>query len=118
MIPIKERGEFSIEEIVEILHISRPSASALVARLVEMAMLVREPSEMDRREARVRRSPSGAVRFWEVERQILEYISALLIQLGPACSTLWFDEFARIRDIVAAERVAEVAYFEKKEGVK
>jgi DNA-binding MarR family transcriptional regulator len=118
MMAIEERGELSIKELADTLHVSRPSASAMVDRLVEMGMLVREQSQLDRREVRVRLSPSGAVHFQEMERQILEYISALLVQLGPSCSTQWCEVYARIRDIIAMEKATEAAYYEKKEGVK
>lgn len=118
MMAIEERGELSIKELADTLHVSRPSASAMVDRLVEMGMLVREQSQLDRREVRVRLSPSGAVHFQEMERQILEYISALLIQLGPSCSTQWCEVYARIRDIIAMEKASESAQHEKKEAME
>lgn len=117
MMAIEERGELSIKELADTLHVSRPSASAMVDRLVEMGMLVREQSQQDRREVRVRLSPSGAVHFQEMERQILEYISALLVQLGPSCSAQWCEVYARIREIIAIEKTMEATYCEKKEGV-
>lgn len=118
MMAIEERGELSIKELADTLHVSRPSASAMVDRLVEMGMLVREQSQLDRREVRVRLSPSGAVHFQEMERQILEYISALLVQLGPSCSTQWCEVYARIREIIALEKASEATCYEKKEGVE
>ena len=118
MMAIEEWGELSIKELADTLHVSRPSASAMVDRLVEMGMLVREQSQLDRREVRVRLSPSGTVHFQEMERQILEYISALLVQLGPSCSTQWCEVYARIRDIIAIEKATEAAHYEKKEGVE
>lgn len=115
LMAIEERGELSIKELADVLHVSRPSASAMVDRLVEMGMLVREQSPMDRREVRVRLSARGLVHFREMERQILEYISALLIQLGPSSSTQWCEVYARIREIMALEKASELVQHEKKE---
>lgn len=110
---IEERGELSIKDLADALHVSRPSASAMVDRLVEMGMLIREQSQLDRREVRIRLSPAGAVHFQELERQILEYISALLIQLGPSCASQWCEVYARIRDLIAMEKAAELAHTKK-----
>ncbi|MEQ1841665.1 MAG: hypothetical protein ABL994_14755 [Verrucomicrobiales bacterium] len=84
LIAIDECGELSIEELVDALHVTRPSAS-------------------------------GAVRFREMERQILEYISALLIQLELYCSAQWCEAYARIREIIALEKASELVQHEKKE---
>lgn len=115
---IEERKELSIKELADILQVSRPSASAMVDRLVEMGMLVREQSQIDRREVRVRLSSKGSVHFQETEMQVLEYINALLIQLGPQTSAEWCGVYARIREIIAAEKLSEAVLFGKKEGVE
>ncbi len=118
LMAIEERGELSIKELADALHVTRPSASAMVDRLVEMGMLVREQSQQDRREVRVRLSETGGVHFQEMERQILEYISTLLIQLGPSSSAQWCDVYARIREIIALEKRSEAVLLAKKEGVE
>jgi DNA-binding MarR family transcriptional regulator len=115
---IDERGELSIKELADVLHVTAPSASAMVDRLVEMGMLIREQSQHDRREVRVRLSESGGIHLQDMERQILDYIRALLIQLGPSCSAQWCDVYARIRDIIAAEMRSEAVPLVKKEGVE
>jgi DNA-binding MarR family transcriptional regulator len=90
----------------------------MVDRLVDMGLLVREQSQKDRREVRIRLSDPGLVHFQEMERQVLEYISALLIQLGPDFSAQWCDVYARIREVIAAEKRSEAVQLAKKEGVE
>lgn len=118
LMAIDERGDLSIKELADVLHVTAPSASAMVDRLVEMGMLIREQSQHDRREVRVRLSETGGIHFQDMERQILDYIRALLIQLGPSCSAQWCDVYARIRDIIAAEMRSEAVPLVKKEGVE
>lgn len=118
LMAIEERGELSVKELADTLHVSRPSASVMVDRLVDMGLLVREQSKKDRREVRIRLSDPGLVQFQEMERQVLEYISALLIQLGPAFSEQWCDVYARLRDVIAAEKRSEAVQLAKKEGVE
>ncbi|MBL7645158.1 MAG: MarR family transcriptional regulator [Candidatus Hydrogenedentes bacterium] len=117
LMAIDERGELSVKELADALHVTPPSASAMVDRLVELGMVIREQSQQDRREVRIRLSETGAVHFQEMEGQILEYISALLIQLGPSCSAQWCEVYARIREIIAAEMRSELGPLVKKEGV-
>ncbi len=118
LMAIEERGELSVKELADMLHVSRPSASVMVDRLVDMGLLVREQSQKDRREVRIRLSDPGLVRFQEMERQVLEYISALLVQLGPDFSAQWCDVYARIREVIAAEKRSEAVQLAKKEGVE
>ena len=107
LMAISERGEVSLKELAEILHVSPPSASAMVDRLVEMGLLEREQSTVDRREVRIHLSGEGAYQFQEMEAQILEYIADLLAKLGPEDSARWCDVYARIREIIVSEKSLE-----------
>jgi len=103
LMAIAERVEVSLKELADILHVSPPSASAMVDRLVEMGMLEREQSKLDRREVRIRLSARGTLHYQEMEVQILAYISELLGKLGPAYASQWCDVYAQIREIIQLE---------------
>jgi len=107
LMAISERGEVSLKELADMLHVSPPSASAMVDRLVEMGLLEREQSKVDRREVRIHLSGEGALQFQEMEAQILDYIAELLAKLGPEDSARWCDVYARIREIIALEKSLE-----------
>jgi DNA-binding MarR family transcriptional regulator len=107
LIAVQEQGELSLKELADALHVSRPSASTMVERLVDMGMLMREQSKLDRREVRIRISETGQVHFRQMEEEILEYITELLTKLGPEYATQWCDVYSRLREIIRAEKAAE-----------
>ena len=109
LIVVQEQGELSLKELADALHVSRPSASTMVERLVDMGMLVREQSKQDRREVRIRISESGQVQFREMEEDILEYITEILRTLGPDYAAQWCEVYGKIREIIQAEKIAEAA---------
>jgi len=104
---IAERREVSLREFADILHVSPPSASTMVDRLVETGLVVREQSTIDRREVRIRLSDQGKEQFEMMEAQILQYISGLLTRLGPKYAEQWCDVYRRISEIIAAELNSE-----------
>ena len=99
----EEGGEMTIKDLASALGVSPPSASAMVDRLVEMGMLIREQSRIDRREVRVRLSEMGAETFAIMEEEILQVIVGLLKELGPDYSRQWCEVYGRIREIIAAQ---------------
>ena len=103
MIVIRERGALSVKELAEVLQVSPPSASAMVDRLVEMNMLVREQSQEDRRGVTIRISEYGATCLEEVENQILTAIVGLLEKLGPEVSQQWCHVYARVHQVLEQE---------------
>ncbi len=102
---IRDQGEMSVKEIAEATHVSAPSASAMVDRLVEFGVVTREPSQVDRREVRVFLSPQGEDAVNEMESQILQSIVDLLEKLGPDASRQWCDIYSRIETIVDQEEI-------------
>lgn len=107
LMAVREAGEMSIKELSEALQVSSPSASAMVERLVEMNMLEREQSKVDRREVRVRVSEEGLADMDAMEAYVLESIVELLEQIGPEYSRMWCDVYARIREVFSEERQHE-----------
>ena len=104
MMVIQERGGVTVKELAEQLHVSPPSASAMVDRLVDMGMLDREQSREDRREVRIRVSEKGGESIEAVESQILATITGLLEKLGPDMSRQWVEVYGHVREILESER--------------
>ncbi len=114
---VQEMGELSLKELADVLHVSRPSASTMVDRLVEMGFLIREQAEVDRREVRIRLSEEGYLQFQQLEEEILCYITELLTKLGPAYSAQWCDVYSRVREIIEAEKSADTTPISTKDSL-
>ena len=117
LMAITERGELALKALAEMLHVSPPSASSMVDRLVELGMVVREQSTVDRREVRIRLSEVGEAQFQAMEDQILECIADLLTRLGPALSLQWCEVYTRIREIIESEIALEMSQENGKDAV-
>jgi len=79
---VHERGATTVGALAEALSISAPSASAIVDRLVERDMLLRERSEDDRRTVRLSLTEGGR-RFTEQLHGLgSESFRRILDQLG------------------------------------
>ena len=104
LLVLQEDGQgMTIKDLAAALGVSPPSASAMVDRLVEMGMLTREQSNIDRREVRVKLSEMGSETFTVMEDEILQVIVGLLKELGPDYSKQWCEVYGRIREIIAAQ---------------
>lgn len=112
---VQEQGELSLTELADLLHVSRPSASTMVDRLVEMGLLLREQAEVDRREVRIRLSENGYRQFQQMEEEILCYITELLSKLGPVYSAQWCDVYAKVREIIQAEKPGDATSISTKD---
>ena len=100
MMVIREEGAITIKRLSQLLGVSPPSASAMVDRLVEMGMLEREQSRVDRREVEIRVSTEGEAGIRSLESQILSTVTDLLARLGPDYARQWSEVYARIREII------------------
>ena len=103
MMAVRRFGSPSLKELAQALDVSAPSASAMVDRLVEMGMLTREPSQVDRREVVVALSEAGHAMAARMEEEILHSISEVLAQLGPEYSGKWCEVFEQIRQVLTEE---------------
>lgn len=101
---IREREQITIKELAAALEVSAPSASAMVERLVEMGVVVRRQSEVDRREVRVSVSP-GIIRELDlVERDFLESLAGLLERIGPDYARQWCRVYGRLHKILSEDK--------------
>ncbi len=93
----------AIKELAEALQVSPPSASAMVDRLVDMDLVLREHDTTDRRVVNVRLSERGREAVETLRRDFLEAVSELLERLGPAYAKQWCEVYQRIRELLAEE---------------
>jgi len=100
---IRERGEVTIKELAQALQVSSPSASAMVERLVEMGLSVREQSHEDRRAVHVRLTQEGTKALALHEEIFLLGLATLMERVGPDCSRQWCQVYERIRKVLEEE---------------
>ncbi len=75
-------GEASMKEIAEIMHITPPSASALVDTLVEKKLVKRTPSEEDRRTIHIYLNPEAHKLMISVHKKKVAVFKKLLSKLN------------------------------------
>jgi DNA-binding MarR family transcriptional regulator len=96
---IDQYGPITIKNLASILNVSPPSASAMVDKLVEKKILIREQSRMDRREVLVRISPETAKRVEKMKQVTLKSIIDVVQKVGPETARKWcgvMDEIKRV----------------------
>lgn len=113
MVAVRGFGSPSLKELAHALDVTAPSASAMVDRLVEMGMLTREPSQVDRREVVVALSDKGHAMAGRMEDEILETLSGVLERLGPEYASKWCEVFERIQHVLMDEDVSPKATTEQ-----
>ncbi len=97
LLVIRERGEMSVKEIAQATHVSPPSASAMIDRLVELGMVTRRNSRVDRREVRVAMTNEGKERVEMLESELLKSVVEILKRIGPDYAQQWCDVYGRIQ---------------------
>lgn len=100
---VSECEQVTIKSLSAALQVSAPSASAMVERLVEMGMLVREQSTTDRREVLVRVTETGRVKIEEMDAIVLSTISDLMDKLTETEVQQWCALYRRVREIILSE---------------
>jgi len=100
LIVVRDATELSIKELAERLHVSPPSASSMVDRMVDMGMLAREHSRQDRREVRVRLAEAGEATLVAVEDEVLQGIGELLEAMGEKGAATWCSVYRRITELL------------------
>lgn len=103
LLVVRELSEVSIKALAEATHVSAPSASAMVDRLVEAGLLWRENSRTDRREVRVSLTPEGAGAVGILEEYLLKSLTGMLEKVGPGMAEDWCKIYARIDEILDDE---------------
>ena len=101
---IRDREEATITELAELLHVSPPSASVMVDRLVEKGIVTREQSRKDRRKVLVRISPEAIKRIEKIENAILLSFVELVEKIGSQTSRKWCEVLARIKEVLKEDQ--------------
>ena len=98
---IRTLGPLAMSELAEQAGVSPPSASAMVDRLVEKGVLVREHSTEDRRKVVVQISPAGERKARAVEEGVLQLFVDLVEKLGPDTTRAWCQVLERVKAVLA-----------------
>jgi len=97
---VSKQGPLSMGTLAEQLGITAPSASAMVDRLVEKGILLREHSSEDRRKVEVRISPEAVKQIAAVEESLFKLFHGLVEKLGPETTRKWCDVLASIQKVI------------------
>lgn len=97
---VRKQGPLSMGGLAEQLGITAPSASAMVDRLVEKGILLREHSRKDRRKVEVRISPEAVKQIEAVEESLFRLFQGLVQKLGPETTRKWCDVLASIEKVL------------------
>lgn len=105
LVLIRDHGAISIKELASATRVSSPSASAMVDRLVDIGVLSREPSRVDRREVCITLSEAGEEVVGAMEGQLLEGIEELLEKVGPEVAGKWCEVYKQLDAVLAEEKI-------------
>jgi DNA-binding MarR family transcriptional regulator len=100
---IKHNGQLTMTKLADLMGVSPPSASAMVDRLVERGLLVREHSTEDRRKVVVRISPSAIENSQEVENTLQAFFVSLVEKIGSETAQQWCDVLAKVESVLEEE---------------
>lgn len=109
MLVVRDSEELTIKSLAEQLRVSPPSASAMVDRLVELGMLEREQSQLDRRTVTVRLSREGRKNLDAMDTQMLESLGHFLELLGREGAQSWCSIYEKIAEMICKEEAAAAA---------
>lgn len=104
---IYDKGKISMTELSGLTNVSPPSASAMVDRLVEKGILVREHSRSDRRKVMVRISPKAVKGIRQIEEGILMSFTGLVEDIGPETALKWYEVIKKIKATLDREDSAK-----------
>ena len=97
---ISDRGRVYMTELSGLLGVSPPSASAMVDRLVEKGVLVREHSTEDRRRVEVRISPESTKHIEKVKNLLLGTFVELVEKIGPETARKWCEVLEQVKSVI------------------
>lgn len=110
---IHERGSINLKDLAEATKVSSPSASAMVDRLTDLGLAIRQSSTSDRREVRIELTPDGDTAVEQCEHELLHSLIEFLEKLGPDTASRWCEVYEQIQQILDEERAAAEAVFVK-----
>ena len=96
-------GQISMTALSKQMGVSPPSSSAMVDRLVEKGILIREHSRIDRRKVMVQIAPSLKTDIQTIEEAILLRFVDLVEKLGRDTAVMWCDVLEKVKAILEKE---------------
>jgi len=93
-------GQISMTALSKQMGVSPPSSSAMVNRLVEKGILMREHSRIDRRKVMVQIAPSVKTDIQTIEEAILLRFVDLVEKLGRETAVMWCDVLEKVKAIL------------------
>ena len=93
-------GQISMTALSKQMGVSPPSSSAMVNRLVEKGILMREHSRIDRRKVMVQIAPSVKTDIQTIEEAILLRFVDLVEKLGRETAVMWCDVLEKVKVIL------------------
>lgn len=101
---IYKHGEISMTELSALTMVSPPSASAMVDRLVEKGILVREHSAQDRRKVLVKISPTAVKGIEQIEAAMLQSFAELVDKIGYETANKWCEVLDKVQEAIGREQ--------------
>jgi DNA-binding MarR family transcriptional regulator len=101
---VKGCGECTISQLAKRLDVSAPSASTMVDRLVEKALLLRQRSDEDRRVVVVRVTEPAALHIERVERAVFASFNSIVEKIGPEVTEKWCEVLRSVEKVLVEER--------------
>ncbi len=108
--------EVTITKLSRTLGVSAPSASAMVDRLVERGILIRERSRQDRRKVVVRVSEDVAEDIQRIEESILGEFIDIIEKIGPEAAGKWCEVLDRVHCILAEKSTTRSGCGQQRRG--
>ena len=93
-------GQISMTALSKQMGVSPPSSSAMVNRLVEKGILMREHSRIDRRKVMVQIAPSVKTDIQTIEEAILLRFVDLVEKLGRETAVMWCDVLEKVKAVL------------------
>ncbi len=94
---IDNHKQISMSDLANQLGVSPPSASAMVDRLVEKKIVIREHSTEDRRKVMVRISDSAKAMMDGIEEKMFRFIIDIVNKVGQDTTVEWCRVLAKIQ---------------------
>lgn len=100
LMAVQTHGAVTGGELAAQLGVSPPSVSAMVERLVDRGLLIRERSKADRRKVVLRISPDEALHFARIEEQILASFVDLVEEVGEETACKWVEVLGQVEQVL------------------
>lgn len=100
VLTVGKQEPVSIKELAALLSVSPPSASAMVDRLVEREILVRETSPEDRRRVVIRVSPTAREELDQMEEVLLQTFVDIVNRIGPEVAGRWCEVLTVVKAVL------------------